>query len=89
MQDDFIVIKFLDNQLVEVEKTSKQNAINGAKGGRPKKPTESENKPTALIPLSETKGIREEDIKEYNIKENKLIIKNHFVKAIIIFCTFT
>ena len=32
LQEDFIVIKFLDNQLVEVEKTSKQNSINGAKG---------------------------------------------------------
>lgn len=70
LQEDFIVIKFLDNQLVEVEKTSKQNALNGAKGGRPKKPTESENKPTALIPLSETKGIREDKIIEDKIKEN-------------------
>lgn len=72
LQDDFIVIKFLDNQLVEVEKTSKQNAINGAKGGRPKKQTESENKPTALIPLSETKGIREDKIKEDKIKVNNI-----------------
>lgn len=78
LQDDFIVIKFLDNQLVEVEKTSKQNAINGAKGGRPKKQKESENKPTALIPLSETKGIREDKIKEDKIKEDK-INNNNFV----------
>ncbi len=62
LEGDFITIKFLDNQLVDVEKTSKQNSANGAKGGRPKKPTESENKPTALIPLSETKGIREDKI---------------------------
>jgi uncharacterized phage protein (TIGR02220 family) len=68
--EDFIVIKFLDNQLVEVEKTSKQNSTNGAKGGRPKKPSESENKPTALIPLSETKGIREDKIKEDKINNN-------------------
>jgi uncharacterized phage protein (TIGR02220 family) len=68
--EDFIVIKFLDNQLVEVEKTSKQNSTNGAKGGRPKKPIESENKPTALIPLSETKGIREDKIKEDKINNN-------------------
>lgn len=76
LQDDFIVIKFLDNQLVEVEKTSKQNALNGAKGGRPKKPTESENKPTALIPLSETKAIREDKIKEDKIKVNNKEIFN-------------
>ena len=72
LKDDFIVIKFLDNQLVEVEKTSKQNALNGAKGGRPKKQTESENKPTALFSLSETKGIREDKIIEYEIRENNL-----------------
>ena len=76
LQDDFIVIKFLDNQLVDVEKTSKQNALNGAKGGRPKKPTESENKPTALIPLSETKGIREDKIIEDEIKEDNKEILN-------------
>lgn len=61
-----IIIKFLDLQLSEVLKTSKQNSINGAKGGRPKKPKqnqkETEKKPTALIPLSETKGIREDKI---------------------------
>ena len=66
-----ISLKFLDIQLVDVAKTSNQNSINGAKGGRPKKaksnPIESENKPTALIPLSETKGIREEEIKEDKI----------------------
>ena len=66
-----ISLKFLDIQLVDVAKTSTQNSINGAKGGRPKKakpnPKESENKPTALIPLSETKGIREEEIKEDKI----------------------
>jgi hypothetical protein len=80
--DDFIVIKFLDNQLVEVEKTT-----NGAKGGRPKKPIESENKPTALIPLSETKGIREDKIKEYNIKDNNSIVtrKLKFAQSLIPF----
>ena len=78
LQDDFIVIKFLDNQLVEVEKTSKQNALNGAKGGRPKKPTESENKPTALIPLSETKGIREDKIIEEKKRKEKENIESEF-----------
>jgi hypothetical protein len=66
-----ISLKFLDIQLVDVKKTSTQNSINGSKGGRPKKaktnPKENENKPTALIPLSETKGIREEEIKEDKI----------------------
>ena len=70
-----IVIKFLDMQLLDVAKTSVQNSINGSKGGRPKKeksnPKESENKPTALIPLSETKGIREDKIKEDEINNKK------------------
>jgi hypothetical protein len=68
LKDSYIIIKFLDIQLIDVAKTSKQNSENGSKGGRPKKPkinpVESENKPTALIPLSETKGIREDKIKE-------------------------
>jgi hypothetical protein len=72
LNGEFITIKFLDNQLVDVEKTSKQNSANGAKGGRPKKPIESENKPTALIPLSETKGIREDKIIIDN-KDNSII----------------
>jgi hypothetical protein len=75
-----IVIKFLDNQLVDVEKTSKQNSANGAKGGRPKKPSESENKPTALISLSETKGIREDKIKEDKIKEENNSIDSRKLK---------
>jgi hypothetical protein len=69
-----IIIKFLDNQLNEVENKSKTNSTNGSKGGRPKKnPTESETKPN-LNPIesesiSESKGIREDKIKEDEIKE--------------------
>jgi hypothetical protein len=74
-----IVIKFLDMQLLDVAKTSSQNSVNGSKGGRPKKakvnPNESENKPTALIPLSETKAIREEEIKEDKITNISFIDK--------------
>jgi hypothetical protein len=70
--DDNLSIKFLDFQKVEVENTSKTNSKNGSLGGRPKKPTKSENKPTALFSLSETKGIREDKIIEYEIRENNL-----------------
>ena len=79
-----IVIKFLDMQLLDVAKTSSQNSVNGAKGGRPKKakvnPNESEKKPTALIPLSETKAIREEKIKEDKITNISFIDKMDLFK---------
>lgn len=70
LKGDRIYIKFLDNQLDEVFKTSKKNSINGSKGGRPKKPKQNpektQNKPTALISLSQIKGIREDKIKINN-----------------------
>ena len=73
-----IIINFLDEQLDERGHRAKQNAINGAKGGRPKKQIESENKPTALISESETKAKKsnieekrgEEKRKEYNTIES-------------------
>lgn len=70
-----IFIKFLDNQLNEVEIRSKTNSINGGKGGRPKKnPIETETKPkqnpNESETISETKGIREDKIIEDKIKEN-------------------
>jgi len=71
-----ISIKFLDNQLNEVEKTSVKNKVNGSKGGRPKKnPNETQTKPT-LNPSdnpneTQTKGIREDKIREEEKKENK------------------
>ena len=70
-----IFIKFLDNQLNEVEIKSKTNSINGGKGGRPKKnPIETETKPkqnpNESETISETKGIREDKIIEDKIKEN-------------------
>ena len=74
--DNRLFIKFLDNQLNEVENKSKTNSTNGSKGGRPKKnPTESEIKPnlnpTESESISESKGIREDKIKEDEIKEDK------------------
>lgn len=81
LKDDFIVIKFLDKQLIEVTEKSKTNSSNGSKGGRPRKPKETEKKPNAFNSLSETKGIREEEIredkiKEDNIKDNNILFKN-------------
>lgn len=72
-----IFIKFLDNQLNEVEIKSKTNSINGGKGGRPKKnPIETETKPkqnpNESETISETKGIREDKIIEDKIIEDKI-----------------
>jgi len=72
LENDTIIIKFLDAQYENATKLSKTNSINGSKGGRPKKinPIKTENKPTALNSLSETKGIREDKIKEDNNNSN-------------------
>lgn len=73
-EDRFISISFLDEQRDERAVKSKVNSINGAKGGRPKKRKETENKPNALNSLTETKGnkIREEEKRE---EENILDFK--------------
>jgi len=72
-----IFIKFLDNQLNEVENKSKTNSVNGSKGGRPKKNrTETETKPNEnpneTETISETKGIREDKIRLDEIKEDEI-----------------
>ena len=81
---EVIEIKFLDLQYEKATKTSKTNSTNGSKCGRPKKinPTKSENKPTALIPLSETKGIREDKSKEENKREDDVFDIDRFYDVI-------
>lgn len=74
VNDNYISIKFLDNQLTDVSEKSKVNSINGSKGGRPKKnPNESETKPKLNPNESESKGIREDKIIEDKIREEKKI----------------
>lgn len=77
IKDGFIVIEFLDNQMIKAIEKSSVNSINGAKGGRPKKQTETEKKPNAFNSFieneSEKKPIREDKIKEDKIKEDKII----------------
>lgn len=68
-----LVIKFLDNQYLKATKKSEVNSKNGAKGGRPKKPKETESKPNQNPIESELKGIREDKKREYNIIEDKKI----------------
>lgn len=72
--DEKIVINFLDEQMEERSKLSSTNSANGAKGGRPKKQTESEEKPTALFSESETKA-KKSNIEEKREEENKKDIK--------------
>lgn len=72
----FISINFLNDKFEKATEKSKINSINGAKGGRPKKQSKSENKPNAFNSLSETKGIREDNIIKEEIKENNIIESN-------------
>jgi len=66
--DGFISIKFLNIQYELATNKSLTNSENGSKGGRPKKakinPNESEIKANGKPIESESKGIREEEIKE-------------------------
>jgi len=64
IENEKIKIKFLDNQYLKATEKSSVNSSNGAKGGRPKKPKETEIKPNGNPNESETKGIREEEIKQ-------------------------
>lgn len=72
--EENLIIKFLDNQLTNVEEKSKINFINGSKGGRPKKnPIETQLKPNQNQIESETKGIREDKIRLDNITTIEVI----------------
>ena len=70
--DGNITISFLDDQKVNATKTSTKNSNNGKKGGRPKTQTKAKLNPNK----SQTKGIREDKIKEYEKIENKKIKDN-------------
>lgn len=69
--DEKIVIKFLDNQYLKATEFSKEQSRKGSLGGRPKKLIESQNKPELNPNESQTKPIREEEIKEKEKKEIK------------------
>jgi hypothetical protein len=77
LEGENIIIKFLDVQYDNATTKSRINSENGAKGGRPKKPKrnpkETETKPNQKQIESESKGIREEKIKEDNIIEEEII----------------
>ena len=61
-----ILIKFLDEQLVEANHISKVNSENGKKGAEAKR-----NKATAKRPLNDSKAILSKEEKELNKNNNK------------------
>ena len=68
-----ITIDFLDKQRVKAIGLSETNSTNGKKGGRTKKPKETEIKPTLNPIESESKGIRREEIIQNEIIEDNTI----------------
>jgi hypothetical protein len=76
INEDVITINFLDEQKEDRNAKSLINKKNGSKGGRPKKQTETEEKPSGFISLTEEeakqKALREEERREEKrIKEDK------------------
>jgi len=75
-----IKINFLDEQWDKLSEKSKINSKNGALGGRPKKQTETENKPNGFNSVSEneskTKALRREEIRREEKKEEEIKKEN-------------
>ena len=80
IENDFIRIDFLEEQLSEFDNTSKQNSKNAKEGWekRRKQRDESERNATALNPQCENDAIREDKIKEDNINIS-LSLENDFL----------
>jgi len=86
---DDLVIKFLDIQINNATKLSKEQSRKGKLGGRPKKPNESQTK--AEEKPDESHKIREDNIKGNKIKGNKIKeddIKEDDIKEVEIYPTF-
>ncbi len=81
-----IEIQFLEEQLNDIYELSAKNSKNGAKGGRPKKLKDSEQKPKETQinpPLSELNPKKADKIREDKIREDKIILyKSFFEKSI-------
>jgi len=74
--EDKLTINFLDEQRDERAKNALKNKANGAKGGRPKNPVKTQEKPSGLILETQTKAnqkaIREEEKREDKKKEEEI-----------------
>lgn len=75
VNNGFISVKFLDEQLEEANHISKTNSDNGKKGGRPKASPPEEKKPTALPTESELKQIRIKEEEELNKRKEEEELK--------------
>jgi len=78
VEEDFISISFLNEQLEERVSKSLTNSQNGKLGGRPRKANKKPIKPTALISLSELKANQsqlEEKRREEKREEKKRVNK--------------
>jgi hypothetical protein len=69
--DGNIIISFLDKQKEKAIENSRKNTVNGKKGGRPK----TQKKPKENPKETQTKGIREDKIKEEEIIQNNSVSK--------------
>lgn len=80
IENENIIITFLDQQFEKATLLKKTNSINGSKGGRPpkKKPIKTEPKPNINPINSETKGIREDNIRKDNISKKEKNIYRKF-----------
>jgi len=74
-----ILIKFLDEQLIEANHISKVNSDNGKKGAEAKR-----NKANAKRPLSDSKAILSKEEKEEEINKNKNKNKNKIKEFVFI-----
>lgn len=77
VNDGFVSVKFLDEQLIEANHISKVNSENGSKGGRPKASKTQDKKPTANRPLTDRKANKSKEEKEVEENKNKNKEKNN------------
>lgn len=86
VNDGFISVKFLDEQLIEANHISKVNSENGAKGGRPKAPKTLVEKPIANRSLTDRKAneSKEEKEEEENKNKNKENKNDNFLTILLI-----
>lgn len=83
VNEGFISIKFLDEQLLEAGHISKKNSDNGKKGGRPKSAPALDKKPTALRPITESKANESQIELEIEL-ERELELKEKIQKAVVV-----
>ena len=75
VNEGFVSINFLDEQLIDANHISKVNSNNGKLGGRPKQPKPLDKKPTANRPLTEPKAKKSKEEEEQEVNKNEIIIK--------------